>query len=81
MRLVIITVPWRRMSVALSIVRSDIFQNFAYGCDSRPTGKLSAGVELFAKSARFSSYMGFRSLAGHNTFTELHLIAGLSTIG
>jgi len=36
--------------VALSVVRFDFFQNFAHGCDSRPTGKLIAAVELFAKT-------------------------------
>ena len=61
-----LTMHWRRISVALNVVRSDFFQDPAYGCNSRPTGKLSVGVELFAKSVRFSGYMGFRSPTTQN---------------
>ena len=44
------TTPWRWVFMALNVVRFDFFQNFAHGCHSRPTGKLSIAVELFSKT-------------------------------
>lgn len=64
---------WRYIAMALNVFRFNFYQDSAYGCSSRPSGTLNVAVELCAKLASSSGYMGFRSPATQNR-SEIHEI-------